>query len=163
MRKKSHTTAIERWPMPAPGRWGGNPRYLDFENLGGDCTSYASQCLFAGCGVMNYTPTFGWYYNSAGDRTPSWSGVEYLYNFLTGNKKTGPYAREANISELQPATLSSWATLPENSTTRPSSPSWRPGTSLYAPTPSTRSTGLSQAIFMPTSVFCTSRARAAGK
>lgn len=84
---------------------GRNPRYLDFENLGGDCTSYASQCLFAGCGVMNYTPTFGWYYNSAGDRTPSWSGVEYLYNFLTGNQKTGPYAREISASELQPGDL----------------------------------------------------------
>ncbi len=33
-----------------------NPRYLDFENMGGDCTNFASQCIYAGSGVMNYTP-----------------------------------------------------------------------------------------------------------
>ena len=43
-------------------RWayGRNPAYFDYEELGGDCTNYASQCLFAGVGVMNYTPTYGW-------------------------------------------------------------------------------------------------------
>lgn len=76
----------QKWAM------GRNPQYLDFEHLGGDCTNFASQCILAGCGVMNYTPTFGWYYNSSYDRTPSWSGVEYLYNFLTKNRSVGPYA-----------------------------------------------------------------------
>lgn len=28
-----------------------NPAYLDFEELGGDCTNFASQCLLAGGGV----------------------------------------------------------------------------------------------------------------
>ena len=71
--------------------FGRNPRYLDFENLGGDCTNFASQCIYAGCGVMNYKPLLGWYYNSSSDRTPSWTGVEYLYQFLTGNDGAGPY------------------------------------------------------------------------
>ena len=39
-----------------------NPRYYDFQNIGGDCTNFASQVIYAGCGEMNYTPTFGWYY-----------------------------------------------------------------------------------------------------
>ena len=45
-------------------RWafGRNPDYYDFSRLGGDCTNYASQVLFAGAGVMNFTPTYGWYY-----------------------------------------------------------------------------------------------------
>jgi hypothetical protein len=47
----------------------------------------------------------GWYYNSAYDRTPSWSGVEYLYNFLTSNKGTGPYARVVTASEAKPGDI----------------------------------------------------------
>lgn len=78
-----------------------NPAYLDFENLGGDCTNYASQCLYAGSGVMNPTKTFGWYYYSAGQRTASWTGVQYLYNFLTGNQGIGPYAQLAQRDEVQ--------------------------------------------------------------
>ena len=71
-----------------------NPKYLDFSNIGGDCTNFCSQCLYAGSKVMNYKPTFGWYYRSSKDRTPSWTGVQYLYNFLVSNKGAGPYARE---------------------------------------------------------------------
>ena len=82
-----------------------NPRYLDFEHLGGDCTNYASQCIYAGSGVMNYTPVMGWYYNSASDRTPSWSGVQYLYNFLVKNKSVGPYGAETSQSGVQPGDI----------------------------------------------------------
>ena len=60
-----------------------NPLFLDFTGRGGDCTSFVSQCVFAGCGVMNYTPTFGWYYISSADRAPAWSGVDELFDFLT--------------------------------------------------------------------------------
>ena len=56
-----------------------NPAFYDFSKIGGDCTNFASQCIYAGAKVMNYTPTFGWFYKSANDRTPSWTGVEYLY------------------------------------------------------------------------------------
>lgn len=82
-----------------------NPSYLSFDGMGGDCTNFASQCLFAGCGVMNPTPTHGWYYNSPESRTPSWSGVMYLYNFLVSNRSVGPYAVEADAADLQPGDL----------------------------------------------------------
>ncbi len=82
-----------------------NPRYLDFEELGGDCTNFASQCLFAGCGVMNYKPVFGWYYNSPSDRTASWSGVQYLYNFLSSNQEAGPFATVVSAAEAEPGDL----------------------------------------------------------
>ena len=36
-----------------------NPAYYDYENLGGDCTNFASQCLYAGTGVMNLRPHAG--------------------------------------------------------------------------------------------------------
>ena len=84
-------------------RWafGRNPAYYDFSYLGGDCTNFASQCIFAGAGVMNYTPTLGWFYRSANDRTPSWTGVEQLYNFLTSNRGRGPQGRVVPLSEIR--------------------------------------------------------------
>ncbi|MBR4305131.1 MAG: amidase domain-containing protein [Clostridia bacterium] len=82
-----------------------NPQYYDFQNIGGDCTNFASQAIFAGAGYMNYTPTYGWYYISANDRAPSWTGVQYLYNFLTTNKGVGPYGREVPIDQLEPGDI----------------------------------------------------------
>ena len=78
-----------------------NRAYYNFDKLGGDCTNFASQCIFAGSGVMNYTKTFGWYYISLDQRAPSWTGVEFFYNFITQNKGVGPFGREARIDELE--------------------------------------------------------------
>lgn len=80
---------------------GRNPAYFDFSNYGGDCTNFISQCLFAGAGQMNYTPTFGWYFISARNRAPAWSGVPFLYNFLTGNKGIGPFAQVTESEQLK--------------------------------------------------------------
>ena len=79
-----------------------NPRFYDFSDLGGDCTNFASQCIFAGAGVMNYTPEVGWFYIDANDRSPSWTGVEFLYDFLVNNLSVGPYGREASTDEVLP-------------------------------------------------------------
>lgn len=88
-------------------RWalGRNPAYYDFEKIGGDCTNFASQCIYAGARTMNFTPVMGWYYRSSYDRTPSWSGVEYLYNFLINNKSVGPYAHVVSQSEVMPGDI----------------------------------------------------------
>lgn len=77
-----------------------NPNYMDFEKFGGDCTNFASQCILAGSHVMNYTKTFGWYYNSPSDRAPAWTGVKYLYNFLVKNEQAGPFAEERPVEAL---------------------------------------------------------------
>lgn len=69
--------------------YGRNPKYYDFSDLGGDCTNFASQCIYAGSGVMNYTPTYGWYYISVNNRAPAWTGVDELYRFLTTNRGAG--------------------------------------------------------------------------
>ena len=56
-----------------------NPAYYDFSELGGDCTNFASQCLYAG------------------------SGVPYFYNFLTRkDSRPGPFGTEAGLGELEP-------------------------------------------------------------
>ncbi|HHW46893.1 MAG TPA: amidase domain-containing protein [Clostridiales bacterium] len=78
-----------------------NPKYLNFDNMGGDCTNFASQCIYAGCGVMNYTPVYGWYYIDGNRRSPSWTGVQFLYNFLINNKSVGPYAVLVDRQNIQ--------------------------------------------------------------
>ena len=78
-----------------------NPRYYNFDSVGGDCTSFISQCIFAGTGIMNYKKHIGWYYNSALDRTASWSGVEFLYNFLIKNKGIGPRGVKTDINNIE--------------------------------------------------------------
>lgn len=56
-----------------------NPRYYNFEN--------------------------GWFYNSGYNKSPSWSGVEYLYKFLTKNKSYGPRGKEVSQSQIQPGDI----------------------------------------------------------
>ena len=84
---------------------GRNPRYYDFEEIGGDCTNFASQVLYAGSNQMNFTPLYGWYYINSYNRTPSWTGVEYLYRFLISNKGAGPFAVEIDITEIMPGDI----------------------------------------------------------
>ncbi len=79
-----------------------NPRYYDFEHIGGDCTNFASQCIFSGAKVMSYTPNYGWYYRSLSDRAPAWTGVKYLYNFLINNVSQGPYGHVVPQEEARP-------------------------------------------------------------
>lgn len=78
-----------------------NPEFYNFQELGGDCTNFASQVIYAGCGVMNYTPIYGWYYISLNNRSPSWTGVNQLYTFLTTNTAEGPRGRVVNLSEIE--------------------------------------------------------------
>lgn len=91
-------TAVEyarRWALSR------NPAYFDFDDIGGDCTNFVSQCIYAGSGVMNYTPVTGWFYRSAADRTASWTGVEFLYDFLINNRSVGPYAVEVTQDDIK--------------------------------------------------------------
>ncbi len=77
-----------------------NPAYYNFDNLGGDCTNFASQCLFAGCGVMNDTPDVGWYYRSLNDRAAAWTGVEFFARFLLNNLGDAEYGNPADLSNV---------------------------------------------------------------
>ncbi len=82
-----------------------NPEFYDFSDLGGDCTSFASQCILAGGAPMNFTETFGWYYININDRAPAWTGVKYLYNFLINNKGVGPFGEQVGIDEVAPGDI----------------------------------------------------------
>jgi hypothetical protein len=82
-----------------------NPAYYDFEEIGGDCTNFASQVIYAGSGVMNYTPVYGWYYINSGSRTPSWTGVNFIYDFLVNNKSSGPFAEIVDVKDAKPGDI----------------------------------------------------------
>lgn len=77
-----------------------NPKYYNFDPVGGDCTSFISQCLYEGSKIMNYSK-YGWYYKNGNDKSPAWSGVEYLYKFLTQNKDMGPYGEKVGIQFIE--------------------------------------------------------------
>lgn len=83
--------------------FGRNPNYYDYEEIGGDCTNFASQCLYAGTGIMDFEPVFGWYYIDANQKSPSWTGVEYFYDYITRKaENTGPFGIEATLDQVLP-------------------------------------------------------------
>lgn len=86
-----------------------NPIYYNFDELGGDCTNYVSQAVYAGAGVMNFTPELGWYYISPDLRAPAWTGVQFFYNFMTTNEGPGPYGHEADLAEALPGDVIQFA------------------------------------------------------
>lgn len=94
---REHAVAYaRRWALDR------NPLYYDYAGIGGNCTNFVSQCVYAGSCTMNYTPLYGWYYLSPAERTASWTGVVYFYNFLTGNQNVGPFGREVTAGEVMP-------------------------------------------------------------
>ncbi|MDD4715741.1 MAG: amidase domain-containing protein [Oscillospiraceae bacterium] len=91
-----------------------NPAYYNYDKLGGDCTNFASQCVFAGSGVMNSTPVYGWFYFNSNQKAPAWTGVPYFYNFMTrakysflprGKCSPGPFGVESGMEDVLPGDL----------------------------------------------------------
>ena len=81
--------------------FGRNPKYGDFSDMGGDCSNFVSQCLIAGGAVMNTARDTGWYYHSMNDRAAGWSGVPFLFKFLTTNRGRGPFGHVVPLEETQ--------------------------------------------------------------
>lgn len=82
-----------------------NPAYANFDDMGGDCSNFCSQCIYAGSKVMNYTPVTGWYYNNLNNRAPAWTGVEYLFRFLTSSRGVGPHGLVVDQESVLPGDL----------------------------------------------------------
>ncbi|MDR0397479.1 MAG: amidase domain-containing protein [Oscillospiraceae bacterium] len=97
--RESAVRYARRWALSR------NPEYASFDKLGGDCTNFASQCVFSGSGIMNYTPDVGWFYKSILNRSAPWSGVLYLYQFLTNNQGPGPYGRNMPLFMAKPGDI----------------------------------------------------------
>lgn len=93
-RQRAYTYA-EKWAFDR------NPLFYNFTGIGGDCTSFVSQCVYAGCCEMNYDRNHGWYYTNINDRSPSWAGVSFFYDFLISNQGVGPYGAETYPGGLE--------------------------------------------------------------
>lgn len=104
------TSAVEyarKWALDR------NPKYKDYEQWGGDCTNFISQCLYHGKIPLNSRyrdESKNWYWYSDKDRTPSWTGAEPFYQYIinNNNEKTsnyGIYAKIAKYEELKPGDI----------------------------------------------------------
>ena len=85
-----------------------NPLFNDYTSFGGNCTNFVSQSILAGSCTMDYAEPFGWFYIDDANRAPSWTGVEFLYNYLVGageypdtQSRQGPYGREVRAAQTQ--------------------------------------------------------------
>ena len=85
-----------------------NPLFTDYTGIGGDCTNFVSQAIYAGTCVQNYTRDLGWYYISPENRAPAWTSVEYFYDFMTGspdfiaeNGGTGPFGFQITLDRVR--------------------------------------------------------------
>ena len=61
-----------------------NPAYQNYHFMGGDCTNFVSQCVYAG-GMPMITGSgtdAHWFYSSSG-RSPSWTGADYFMRHWT--------------------------------------------------------------------------------
>lgn len=78
-----------------------NPEFYNFDNLGGDCTNFVSQCLFFGGIEMDFK-AYGWFYEGIDFRSPSWTGVEEFFDFATNNVSSkGVRAKLTDISQIE--------------------------------------------------------------
>lgn len=93
--RENAVTYARRWAFSQ------NPLFASFRGFGGNCTNFVSQAVYAGTCRMNYRPIYGWYYISIDERSASWTGVEYFYNFLTGNTGEGPFGEETTLDRLE--------------------------------------------------------------
>lgn len=78
-----------------------NPLFYTFEGIGGNCTNFVSQSILAGSCVMNFTPVFGWFYLSSNRRAPSWTGVDFFYDFIINNLDVGPFGKTVGVDEVR--------------------------------------------------------------
>lgn len=101
--RKAATDYAQKWAL------GRNPRYNNYEDWGGDCTNYISQCLVAGKIPMDNigeNVIKKWYWYNDRVRTPTWTAAEPFYKYIVGNNKGsiqnfGIYARDAEYNELE--------------------------------------------------------------
>lgn len=78
-----------------------NPDYYFFGGIGGDCTNFTSQCIYAGSKVMNFDIYNGWYYINSSSRAPSWTGVKFFQEFILNNTSLGPFGKLVEKDELE--------------------------------------------------------------
>lgn len=71
-------------------RWAGerNSEWPEYDRYGGNCMNFVSQTINAG-GVPMDTTGSAWYWFGNGNRTASWSGVNYFVSYVQANIGSG--------------------------------------------------------------------------
>ena len=78
-----------------------NPLFYNFDDLGGDCTNFVSQCLYFGGIPMNFAE-MGWFYSNLNLRAPAWTGVDEFFSFATSNNSgTGVKVKQIIKNQIQ--------------------------------------------------------------
>ncbi len=88
---------------------GRNPSYKDYDQWGGDCTNFISQCVHAGkvpFDNQGKDEITRWYWYSDTSRTPTWTAADPFRRYLIGNNNEnttnyGVYAVQAEYNELE--------------------------------------------------------------
>ena len=85
--------------------------YYDIATIPGnyDCTNFVSHAVLAGGTPVYDTGGYGisgtgWYFRNIYNRSSSWTGVVYLYNYIKNNTNKGPTATELSYSNVYPPT-----------------------------------------------------------
>lgn len=71
-------------------RWAGerNSEWPEYDRYGGNCMNFVSQAINAGGVPMDATGS-AWYWFGNGNRTASWSGVNYFVSYVQANTGSG--------------------------------------------------------------------------
>lgn len=79
-----------------------NQRFNDYENIGGDCTNFASQVIYAGAPQMDHTGGYlhQWFNDGNWVHSATWTAVSPLYDYLTNNTGTGPYGNNSSMCNM---------------------------------------------------------------
>lgn len=83
-----------------------NDKWWDFDDEGGNCQSFASQCLIAGGMLMDYDGDCRWFYNSYSDYVSPWNYVGDFYEYADQNEGPGLVCDvNTNIYYAQPGDI----------------------------------------------------------
>lgn len=104
-----NNTAIVNWARSnfnkdQPTSGSSSISYCDFSEMNNayDCTNFVSHAILAG-GAKMYDPgglgigSTGWYYRNVNDRSVSWAGVEFFYNYMTSNTRSNTAAGQSYL------------------------------------------------------------------
>lgn len=76
-REKAKNYALEYVLSP-------NPKYTNYETMGGNCTNFTSQCLYAGGIVQDKVGNYTWYYTSK-SKSASWKSANSFRTYYKNN------------------------------------------------------------------------------
>lgn len=86
-----------------------NPKYMNMEKYGGNCTNFTSQCIYAGGIKADKIGNYQWYYTDSDHRAPAWSSAnlfrDYYINNVGSSSVYGLKANKCNFNSTRKGDL----------------------------------------------------------